>query len=457
MNAENGKNTQDTKIRVENLVMIFGKSPHQEALPMLKSGETKEEILSRTGHVVGVADVSFSVKEGEIFVVMGLSGSGKSTLIRCINRIIEPTSGQIYVDDEDVLQADTQRLRELRRTKMAMVFQHFALLPHKTVLENVAFGLKIRGVDQEEQRNIATDALDMVGLKPWANKRPANLSGGMKQRVGLARALANDADILLMDEAFGALDPLIRRQMQNELMELQTRLKKTVLFITHDLNEALRVGNHVAIMRDGYMAQVGDPVEIITKPADDYVAAFIQEVDQSRVLTAQVVMQPANEIMIGKNAMQTALKRAKSKDDASAYYVVDGHQKVEGLIRRQNILRAENEKSGGKDFAKYIERDYPTASHDATIADLYALVANGVPVAITDAENRLLGVVTAGDILSGLANVEQISDVDPNEVLTSENGQQNGEGQHQEGDQQQNALQETVEADAEHEQARSEA
>jgi glycine betaine/proline transport system ATP-binding protein len=338
---------------------------------------------------------------------------------------------------------------------MAMVFQHFALLPHKTVLENVAFGLKIRGVDQEEQRNIATDALDMVGLKPWANKRPANLSGGMKQRVGLARALANDADILLMDEAFGALDPLIRRQMQNELMELQTRLQKTVLFITHDLNEALRIGNHVAIMRDGYMSQVGDPVEIITKPADDYVAAFIQEVDQSRVLTAQVVMKPADEIMIGKNAMQTALKRAKSKDDASAYYVVDGHQKVEGLIRRQNILRAE--KGGSKDFATYIERDYPTAPHDATIADLYALVADGVPVAVTDAENRLLGVVTAGDVLSSLASVEQTGDVDPNEVLSSDNGQQNGEGQSHEGDQQQASSGETVEADAEHERARSEA
>lgn len=398
----------EAKIRVENLVMIFGKAPEKEALPLLRQGVSKDEILKRTGHIVGVSDVSFSVQAGEIFVVMGLSGSGKSTLIRCINRLIEPTSGHVFIDGEDVLKADKRRLRELRRTKMAMVFQHFALLPHKTVIENVAYGLKIRGVSEQEYRDLAMEALDMVGLKPWADRRPGDLSGGMKQRVGLARALAMDADILLMDEAFSALDPLIRRQMQNELLQLQEQLKKTVLFITHDLNEALRVGNHVAIMKDGQIVQIGNPVEIITKPSNDYVAAFMQDVDQSRVLTAEVVMKPADYLVLGRDALQTAINRIKAQDHASAFYVVDGQQKVAGLIRKQDVLRAA--KSGSKDLAQCIERDFPSTSPSTALTELYALVANDVPVAVTDASGRLMGVVHASDVLSGLAMVEQVAE-----------------------------------------------
>jgi glycine betaine/proline transport system ATP-binding protein len=426
------KAANEARIRVEDVTMIFGKSPHSEALPMLKQGVSKEEILRKTGHVVGVAGASFSVREGEIFVVMGLSGSGKSTLIRCVNRLIEPTSGQVFVDGEDVLKVDKNRLRELRRTKMAMVFQHFALLPHKSVIDNVAYGLKIRGVDEAERRDVAMEALDMVGLKPWAEKRPDNLSGGMKQRVGLARALAMDADILLMDEAFSALDPLIRRQMQNELMQLQEHLKKTVLFITHDLNEALRVGNHVAIMKDGKIVQIGTPVDIITRPADEYVAAFMQDVDQSRVLTAEVVMQPADYLVLGRDAVQTAVERSRAKDEASAFYVVDGHKKVAGFISKQNILRAQ--KSGDKNFDKYIEREYPTAPHSASITDLYALLADNVPVAVTDKEGRLMGVVHASDVMANLARVEQIGEqADTAEVAglgsgSSENGNSNGGG-----------------------------
>jgi glycine betaine/proline transport system ATP-binding protein len=409
MYMENTHETQpDVKVRAENLVMIFGKDARKTSLPMLQNGETKSDILSKTGHVVGVSDVSFSVKEGEIFVVMGLSGSGKSTLIRCINRLINPTSGHVYIDGEEIIGASESRLRQIRRTKMAMVFQHFALLPHKTVVENVGYGLKLRGVDQDERRNIALDALDMVGLKPWAEKRPDNLSGGMKQRVGLARALATDADILLMDEAFGALDPLIRRQMQNELMQLQERLKKTVIFITHDLNEALRVGNHVMIMRDGENVQIGTPVDIITKPADDYVAAFMADVDQSRVLTAEVVMQPANYLELGRDAFQTAVKRFQDQDDASSFYVVDGQQKVEGLIRRQALLHAD--KSGKRDLHDVMDRDFPTASQSAPLNELYALVSDGVPVAVTDASGRLKGVVTAKDVLSSMATVEHIAE-----------------------------------------------
>jgi glycine betaine/proline transport system ATP-binding protein len=399
---------QEFKVRAEDLVMIFGKNARKTSLPMLQRGDSKSDILSKTGHVVGVSNVSFSVREGEIFVVMGLSGSGKSTLIRCINRLITPTSGKVYIDGEEVIGASQSRLRQLRRTKMAMVFQHFALLPHKTVLENVAYGLKIRGVEEEEQRDIALESLDLVGLKPWAEKRPDNLSGGMKQRVGLARALATDADILLMDEAFGALDPLIRRQMQNELMQLQESLQKTVIFITHDLNEALRVGNHVMIMRDGENVQIGTPVDIITKPADDYVAAFMADVDQSRVLTAEVVMQPADYLVLGRDAFQTAVNRFKAKDDASSFYVVNGQEKVEGLIRKQALLHAE--KSGKRELGDVMDRDFPSASQSAPLNELYALVSDGVPVAVTDAAGRLKGVVTAKDVLSSMATVEHIAE-----------------------------------------------
>ncbi len=411
------------KIRVEDLVIIFGKSPTKEALPMLQQGKAKEEILAKTGHVVGVANASFSVREGEIFVLMGLSGSGKSTLIRAINRLIEPTSGKVIIDGEDVLQADRTRLREVRRTKMAMVFQHFALLPHKTVLENVGFGLKIRGVNEEERRSIGLEALDMVGLKQWADKRPDNLSGGMKQRVGLARALATDADILLMDEAFSALDPLIRRQMQNEMMQLQERLKKTIIFITHDLNEALRVGNHVAILRDGMVVQIGTPIQIITEPADDYVAAFMQDVDQSRVLTAEVIMQPAEYVVMGRDALQNAVNRLKTKDDISALYVVDGQQKLEGLISKQNVLRAQH--NGGTSYEEYIERDIPRALHETSLTDLYALVSDGVPVAVTDAHGRLVGTVTASDVLSSLAAAERVAESVDVQTVTGEGGDSN--------------------------------
>ncbi|MEZ4638125.1 MAG: glycine betaine/L-proline ABC transporter ATP-binding protein [Caldilineaceae bacterium] len=249
---------------------------------MMKAGASKDEVLAETGHVIGVNNVSFDVEEGEVFVVMGLSGSGKSTLIRCLNRLHEPTDGHIYLDGEDILKANKQQLEQIRRTKMAMVFQHFGLFPHRTVGDNVAYGLKVRGMSPEERRQKAEEALALVGLAEWIDHYPDNLSGGMQQRVGLARALATDADILLMDEAFSALDPLIRRQMQDELMQLQERLHKTIIFITHDLNEALRIGNRVAVMRDGEIVQIGTPTEIITQPSEEYVAKFMADVDQSR-------------------------------------------------------------------------------------------------------------------------------------------------------------------------------
>jgi glycine betaine/proline transport system ATP-binding protein len=329
---------------------------------------------------------------------------------------------------------------------MAMVFQHFALLPHWTVIDNVAYGLRIRGVAEEEQRDIALEALDMVGLKPWADRKPANLSGGMKQRVGLARALATDADILLMDEAFGALDPLIRRQMQNELMQLQQHLKKTVVFITHDLNEALRVGNHVAIMRAGQVVQIGDPIQIITEPADDYVAAFMADVDHARVLTAEVVMKPADYVQLGHEAMKKAVDRAKKRDSASDFYVVNGQQKVEGLISKQNVLRAHESKEQVK-LEQIMDREYPTAPRSASITDLYGLIANGVPVAVTEADGRLVGVVHPLDVLASLAKVEEVAEsVEASEVTgfgTSDDEDNNDGGASQNGTEDGDVEQET--------------
>lgn len=277
-----------TKISSKNIVKIFGDDPH-EALRLLDAGHSKEEIFERTGQTVGVDGASFDVAAGEIFVVMGLSGSGKSTLVRMINGLIKPTSGEMMIDGVDVANCSDQQLRKVRRDKVAMVFQHFALLPHKTVAENAAFGLKIKGIGAEERRAKALEALDQVGLAAWADSYPDELSGGMQQRVGLARGLASDPEILLMDEPFSALDPLIRSDMQQELLELQRSLKKTIVFITHDLNEALALGNAIAIMRNGRIVQTGTAEEIVASPADDYVAAFTREIDRSRVFTAASV------------------------------------------------------------------------------------------------------------------------------------------------------------------------
>jgi glycine betaine/proline transport system ATP-binding protein len=283
----------NTKIKLESVVKIFGKNPRGRPLEMLREGKSIGDIRAETGHVVGVAGVTVDIIEGEVFVVMGLSGSGKSTLIRCINRIHEPTAGAVIVDGEDLLQVDLERMRQVRREKMSMVFQHFALFPHKTVIENAGFGLKVQDIDEKERNARAMDALELVGLGEWAQRYPHNLSGGMQQRVGLARALATDPDILLMDEAFSALDPLIRRQMQNELLDLQDKVQKTIVFITHDLNEALRIGSRVMIMKEGAVVQVGTPTEIVTEPEDQYVSDFMADVDHAKVLPAEYVMKDA--------------------------------------------------------------------------------------------------------------------------------------------------------------------
>lgn len=283
------------KIEVRNVYKIFGEHP-AEILPLVQGGASKEEVLEQTGHTVGLDNVSLSLQEGETFVVMGLSGSGKSTLIRHLNRLIEPTSGEIEVDGIDILKLNRRDLDEIRRTKMSMVFQRFGLLPHKTVLENVGFGLQIQRVPERKRNQAAMDKIDLVGLTGYQHQYPGQLSGGMQQRVGLARALATDPDILLMDEAFSALDPLIRTEMQRQLLALQADMHKTIVFITHDLDEALRLGDHIGILNGGRLVQVGGPEEIIMHPADDYVAAFVQDVNRAKVLRAKTIMIDAHQL-----------------------------------------------------------------------------------------------------------------------------------------------------------------
>ncbi|WP_018632626.1 quaternary amine ABC transporter ATP-binding protein [Neomegalonema perideroedes] len=278
-------------IEVKNVTKIFGENP-QEALRLLREGAAKDEILAKTGCTVGLRDVSLEIKRGEIFVIMGLSGSGKSTLIRHFNRLIDPTDGQILFEGEDILKYDARRLEAFRREKLGMVFQRFGLMPHRTVLENAAYGLSVRGVPRAEREAKAMEWLKTVGLEGFEKQYPGQLSGGMQQRVGLARALANDPDALLMDEAFSALDPLIRGQMQDQLVELQAQLKKTIVFITHDLDEALRLGDRIAILKDGALVQVGTPNEILLEPADDYVRAFVRDVNRAKVLTVEKLMKP---------------------------------------------------------------------------------------------------------------------------------------------------------------------
>jgi len=278
-----------SKIEIKNIYKIFGNHPDQ-ILPMVKEGANKELVMEETGHTVGLDNVSISVKEGEIFVCMGLSGSGKSTLIRHINRLIDPTAGQVTVDGVDVLSLDDKEILDFRKKTMSMVFQRFGLFPHKTVIENVAYGLEIQEMPEAQRKEIAQGQIDSVGLQGFENQYPAQLSGGMQQRVGLARALATDPQILLMDEAFSALDPLIRSDMQNQLVELQSKLKKTIVFITHDLDESLKLGDHIGILNGGRLVQVGRPEDIIMNPADDYVKAFVKDVNRAKVLRARTVM-----------------------------------------------------------------------------------------------------------------------------------------------------------------------
>ncbi len=283
-----------SKIEINNVFKIFGNNP-QSVMQMVRDGATKEDVLEKTGHTVGLDNVSLNIEEGETFVCMGLSGSGKSTLIRHLNRLIDPTDGEILIEGTNVMSLNQEQLIDFRRHKMSMVFQRFGLFPHKTVMQNVGYGLEMQGKQDQERNKIAMEKIEAVGLNGFENQFPNQLSGGMQQRVGLARALATDTDIMLMDEAFSALDPLIRSDMQKQLMELQSELKKTIVFITHDLDESLRLGDHIGILNAGKLVQVGTPVDIVMNPADDYVEAFVKDVNRAKVIKAKIIMKPTNE------------------------------------------------------------------------------------------------------------------------------------------------------------------
>ncbi|GAA0243074.1 quaternary amine ABC transporter ATP-binding protein [Marinomonas primoryensis] len=325
-------NNSETLIEIEGLYQIFGSNPN-DVLPKVKAGASKDEILAETGHTIGLQDINLKVKRGEIFVIMGLSGSGKSTLIRHFNRLIDPTAGKIKVDGENIMELSPKDLITFRRHKMAMVFQHFGLMPHRCVLDNVGYGLLIKGEKRAEWKPKATEWLETVGLTGYEDQYPSQLSGGQQQRVGLARALCTNAEILLMDEAFSALDPLIRSEMQEQLMELQENLQKTIIFITHDLDEALRLGDRIAVLKDGKLVQVGTPVDIVLKPADDYVRAFAKDVNRARALTVQTIMTADTAKVEGNTAKEVRDNFPQDKE----YTFVFNSEGYQGVLTKQSL------------------------------------------------------------------------------------------------------------------------
>lgn len=388
------------KIIVDNVYKIFGPHP-EKILDLIDKGHTNEQIMEETDHAVGVAGVSFTVEEGEILVVMGLSGSGKSTLVRCINRLIEPTAGKVIVDGVDVTQLSMDELLHFRQKHFGMVFQNFALFPHRTVLQNVAYGLEIQKVAASTMRDKAMQALTQVGLKGWENNYPAQLSGGMQQRVGLARALALDADIMLMDEAFSALDPLIRRDMQDELIDLQERVKKTIVFISHDLDEAIKLGDRIVLMKDGRTVQVGTAEEILTNPANDYVARFVEEVDMSKIMTAESVMVKPSAIAYFKSDGPHAALRKMQKAGISSIFVRrDG--KLGGMVTADDAAKIA--KTDAKTLESILITEIQTVKRDTPAIELFPILAGiNYPLAVVDDDGRLVGVVIKGSLLAGLA------------------------------------------------------
>lgn len=388
-------------IRIEKVSKVFGPDPGK-ALQLLDQGLGKEEIQRRTGNTVGVNRVSFEVKEGEIVVVMGLSGSGKSTLVRCLNRLIEPTEGRIWVDDEELTALSPRQLRLLRSRRLGMVFQNFALLPHRTIVQNVEYGLEVLKVDSGKRRERALRVLDQVGLKGWEESYPAQLSGGMQQRVGLARALALDPDILLMDEAFSALDPLIRADMQDELVALQEKVHKTIVFISHDLDEALKLGDRIVLMKDGAVVQIGTPEEILTHPADEYVARFVADVDVTKVLTAGAIMKKSETVAyIGTDGPRSALRKMRSHA-ISSLFVVDRHLRVLGAVSAEDV--AEMIHTDERDLSTVLDRDVRTVALDTPAMELFApLKDSRFPLAVVDEEGRLKGVIVRGQLIATVA------------------------------------------------------
>ena len=389
--------TEQIVLRAENLYKIFGRRP-RDVVQQLQAGATRESVAEHA--TAAVIDASFEVRRGEIFVVMGLSGSGKSTLIRMLNGLLETTSGTVTVGGDRITGIPASQLREIRRKRISMVFQHFALFPHRTVLENAAYGLELQGVPREERIERAMTVLRTVGLEGWEHHRPDELSGGMQQRVGLARALAADTEVLLMDEAFSALDPLIRREMQEQLVELQSQLGKTIIFITHDLNEAMFLGDRIAVMRDGRIVQTGTPEEILTDPANDYVAQFVQDVDRARVLTAGNVMERARTFVPETAGPRTALREMRDAF-SSAVYVVDRDRRLLGIVTDRDAVKLARQ--GISTLGSALKPVPQSVREDEVLMNLFVpAIESPLPLAVTDDRDRLLGVIPRVTLLAAL-------------------------------------------------------
>jgi len=392
--------TNGIVISCRNIWKVFGPNAAKIVDGAASNGASKQQILEETGHVIAVKDVSFDVRESEIFVVMGLSGSGKSTLIRCINRLIDPTRGDIYIDGAAVAKMSEEELRDLRRHKMSMVFQYFGLLPHRSVEDNVAFGLEIRGEPGQTREEKVAAALEQVGLKGWEKSHIHELSGGMQQRVGLARALAGGATMLLMDEPFSALDPLIRRQMQDEFINLRSEVKQTVVFITHDLMEALRLGDRVAIMKDGEIVQIGTPQQIVGDPADEYVAEFVKDVPRGQVVPVRSVMDRPAVVAAMDQSPQDVLD-ALQKKEASVGFAVDGLRRVVGIITEEDALAAVE--NGVAQLDQVIRHEFPQCPPTATLDECLPLMAEGdLPVAIVNDRGHLIGSVARNALIQAM-------------------------------------------------------
>ena len=394
-----------TKIEIKNLSILFG-SEKNRAKKMILKGKSKQEILKETGCTVAVRNANLEIEEGEMFVIMGLSGSGKSTLLRCINRLNEPTMGEIRVNGIDITRSSDKELLQIRRKELAMVFQHFGLLPHRTVLSNVSFGLELQSVPKEEREKKAQESIELVGLKGYENQRVDELSGGMLQRVGMARALANNPEVLLMDEAFSALDPLIREQMQDELLLLQEKMKRTIVFITHDLDEAIKLGDRIAIMKDGEVVQVGTPEEILTDPANAYVTRFTESVDRGRIVTASSIMLKQPIVVRIKRDGPEAIFRKMRERRLYALPVIGNDDQFIGEIQYKDVLKLRKE--GSKDVSSIVQTEVPSVLENTTVEDMLPLlpkVRQALPV--VNEENRLVGVVSPSAIIIEMTGKDQ--------------------------------------------------
>ena len=405
-----------SKIEIKDLYFIFG-NEKQKALKMLKKDKSKEEILKDTGCTVGVKDANLSINEGEFFVIMGLSGSGKSTLLRCINRLIRPTTGQVLVNGVDISKISEKELLQVRRKELAMVFQNFGLLPHRSVLSNIAFGLELQGVKKEEREKKAMESMKLVGLKGYENQMVGELSGGMQQRVGLARALANNPEVLLMDEAFSALDPLIRVQMQDELLALQSKMKKTIVFITHDLSEAIKLGDRIAIMKDGEVVQVGTSEEILTEPANDYVARFVENVDRSKIITASSLMIDKPLVArLKKEGPEVLIRKMRAKN-ITVLPVIDADDKLVGEVRLNDLLKLRSRQE--KSIETIVRTEVHSVLEDMVLEDILPLMTkSNSPVWAIDETREFLGTIPLSSLIIEVTgkDKEEINEIIQNAI-----------------------------------------